>query len=120
MEERIERALAQDKVIDIITTGRKSKKPRRIEIWFHNVDGLIYISGLPGSRSWYANMLAEPKFTFHLKQSVHADLKATARPILDQAERRKILTKLLQKDGSLGDLDAWVLSSPLVEVSFST
>ena len=28
------------------------------------------------------------EFTFHLKQSVHADLPARATPILDQAQRR--------------------------------
>jgi hypothetical protein len=118
LEERIKRALTQDRVIDIITIGRKTKKLRRVEIWFHNVDGRIYISGLPGRRSWYANMLADPKFTFHLKQSVQADLQATARPITERAERREVLSKLLQKDGSLQDLDAWAESSPLVEVSF--
>lgn len=96
MEERIERALAKDHVIEITTIGRKTKKQRRIEIWFHNVDGRIFITGSPGRRSWYANMLANPKFTFHLKGSMKADLAAEAKPIVDEASRREVFTKILQ------------------------
>jgi deazaflavin-dependent oxidoreductase (nitroreductase family) len=118
METRIEQALANDRVIDITTIGRKSRKPRRIEIWFHNVDGRIFISGLPGRRSWYANLIANPEFTFHLKESTKADLRATARLITDPAERREVISKILNKLGSPQDLDAWMKGSPLVEISF--
>jgi deazaflavin-dependent oxidoreductase (nitroreductase family) len=118
LDEPIERALTKDHVIDITTIGRKTRKQRRIEIWFHNVDGRIFISGLPGRRSWYANLLANPRFTFHLKRSVQADLLATAKPVVDQTERRRIISKILGKDGSQGDLDAWMKGSPLVEVLF--
>jgi hypothetical protein len=31
--------LNRDEVIDITTIGRKSGEPRRIEIWFHRLDG---------------------------------------------------------------------------------
>ena len=66
-------ALATDQVIDITTTGRQTGQPRRIEIWFHRVDDQYYITGTPGRpRSWYANLLAHPQFTFHLKQSATA------------------------------------------------
>ncbi len=37
-------ALASDRVIDITTIGRKTGEPRRIEIWFHRLDGKYYIS----------------------------------------------------------------------------
>ena len=118
MDERIQRALASERTIDITTIGRKTKKKRRIEIWFHNVDGRIFISGLPGPRSWYANMLANPEFTFHLKGNVKADLPATAKPIKDEAGRRAVFLKMLGKEGSKRDLDAWTRGSPLVEVLF--
>ena len=29
-----------DRTIDITTTGRRSGQPRRVEVWFHRVDGL--------------------------------------------------------------------------------
>ena len=117
MDERIKQALQQDRTIDITTTGRKSGLPRRIEIWFHYLDGGLYITGLPGPRDWYANMVAHPEFTFHLKKSVQADLPARARPIVDEGERREILSKLLPKLGRASELETWVADSPLVEVA---
>ena len=116
MDKRIQQALQTDRVIDITTTGRKSGQPRRIEIWFHNIDGKLFITGLPGKRSWYANMVANPDFTFHLKDSVQADLPARARPVQDVAKRRQVLGKIIA--GLEGDrnLDEWVAGSPLVEV----
>ena len=116
MDARIKQALAQDKTIDITTTGRKSGRPRRIEIWFHNLDDRLFITGLPGRRDWYANMAANPDFTFHLKESVQADLPARARPVIVEEERREILSKLLQKLAGDRDFEAWVKDSPLVEV----
>ena len=117
-------ALATDQVIDITTTGRQTGQPRRIEIWFHRVDDKYYITGTPGRpRSWYANLVAHPEFTFHLKQSATADLPATARPVTDPAEREKVLDRILASlDGfttSPGqEPAAWVAGSPLVEVTF--
>lgn len=118
MEEKIERALARDRVIDITTTGRKSGQSRRIEIWFYRWNGRYFLTGLPGKRDWHANLLANPDFTFHLKQSVQADLPARARPILDEAERREVLTGILQNLGRSDDLAEWVARSPLVEIEF--
>src|SRR5574341_2089790 len=61
-----------------------------IEIRFHNIAGQLYITGRPPRRrDWYANLLAHPEFTLHLKQSIHADLPARATPVLDQAPRNK-------------------------------
>ena len=65
----IEDALKRDSLIDITTVGRRTGTPKRIEIAFHNFDDVLYITGLPGKRDWYANLVAHPQFTFHLKQS---------------------------------------------------
>jgi deazaflavin-dependent oxidoreductase (nitroreductase family) len=116
MDEKIQQALEHDRVIDITTTGRKSGQLRRIEIWFHRVKGHLYITGTPGERSWYANLRAHPEFTFHLKDSAQADLPARARPIENEAERRKVLAAILQSLEHSGNLDDWVKDSPLVEV----
>ncbi|MDX1414300.1 MAG: nitroreductase family deazaflavin-dependent oxidoreductase [Candidatus Promineifilaceae bacterium] len=116
MNKDIERALQSDRLIDITTIGRKSGKPRRIEITFHYLDGDVYISGLPGRRDWYANLVANPEFTFHLKQSVEADLPARATPVLDLVQRRKILASIVEKWGRQDELDAFVQDSPLVAV----
>jgi len=121
MKERIKQAIAQDKVIDITTTGRTSGEPRRIEMWYHNFDGQVYITGLPGTRDWYANMVAHPRFTFHLKESAQADLPATARAITDPTERRAVLTRILDNLARPASaLAEWEQGSPLVAVTFDT
>jgi deazaflavin-dependent oxidoreductase (nitroreductase family) len=80
MNKAVKQALERDRTIDITTRGRTTGQPRRTEIWFHNLDGHLYITGTPGRRDWYANLLANPEFTFHLKQRVQVDLSARATP----------------------------------------
>jgi deazaflavin-dependent oxidoreductase (nitroreductase family) len=118
MRDEIERALAQDRTIDITTTGRTTGASRRIETWFHRVDGRYYMTGSPGRRDWYANLLANPAFTFHLKETVRADLPARARPITDSKERRAILQEVTSRVGASDRLSEWMADSPLVEVTF--
>jgi deazaflavin-dependent oxidoreductase (nitroreductase family) len=116
MNSEIEHALKTDGLVDITTVGRKTGKLHKIEIAFHNLDGTLYISGRPGRRDWYANLVATPEFTFHLKQSTRADLRAKARPITDEALRRQVLSKVVAKWGKQDELEAFTQSSPLVEV----
>lgn len=117
MNPQVQQALQHDRVIDITTTGAKTGQPRRIEIWFHNVDDRLFITGTPGRpRDWLANLLAHPEFTFHLKESVQADLPARAIPISDRSERRTTLALILQKLDRPEEIDDWVAGSPLVEV----
>src|SRR3954447_11719661 len=97
MDPTIEQALKTDNLIDITTVGRKSGKPHRVEIDFHNIDGVLYITGSPGTRDWYANLLNNPEFTFHLKQSTQADLPARATPVTDETTRRRVLTNVVEK-----------------------
>ena len=116
MTDEVAKALEQDLTIDITTTGKTTGQPSRKEIWFHNLDGRLYITGTPGRRDWYANLVAHPEFTFHLKQSVRADLSAQATPVVDNAQRRDIIAKIHKNIGGDRDLEAWVSGSPLVEV----
>jgi deazaflavin-dependent oxidoreductase (nitroreductase family) len=125
MTDDVANALATDQVIDITTTGRQTAEPRRIEIWYHRLDGRYYITGTPNRpRSWYANLVAHPAFTLHLKQSATADLAATARPITDPTERAEVFAGILPTLGeftSPGGYEpaVWVKESPLVEVAFA-
>jgi deazaflavin-dependent oxidoreductase (nitroreductase family) len=120
MDAAIERALKSDGLIDITTVGRKTGNPSRIEIAFHNFDGTLYISGMPGRRDWYANLVANPQFTFHLKQSTRADIPARATPITDEAARRRVLSRVVEKWNQQDNLEAFVRSSPLVEVQLAS
>lgn len=117
MNAQVGEALAHERTIDITTTGRRTGQPRRLEIWFHNLDGTLYITGLPGQRSWYANLLAQPTFTFHLKGHVQADLSAHARAIVDPEERRRVLSAILARLDRSAELADWLERSPLVEVT---
>ena len=120
-EEAFESSLERGHTIDITTKGRQSGKPRRVEIVFHNVDGRIYISGIPSRnrRSWLANLDADPHMTFHLKGRVKADLPATARVIEGEAERREILPHIARNWGRK-DLEVMVRYSPLIEVTITS
>jgi len=118
LDDTIREALDRDRVIDITTTGRRSGQPRLTEIWYHRLDGRYYLTGTPGPRSWYANLLAHPRFTFHLKESVTADLPARAIPITDPARRRAILERLTGRLGVAARTEDWIARSPLVEVRF--
>ena len=113
----IEQALGTDRVIDITTIGRKTGEARRIEIWFHRIDGRYYITGTPGARSWYANLVANPEFTFHLKESAQADLAAVAHPV-EGAEKARVLAAIEASLASSG-LTLDVETSPLVEVTWA-
>ena len=120
-KEEIDEALQGVHTVDITTTGRKSGKPRTLEIVFHNIDGRIYISGIPfpKRRSWLANLDTNPRMTFHLKGKVRADLPATARVIEDEAERRQILPHIARNWGRK-DLEKMVEQSPLIELTLET
>jgi deazaflavin-dependent oxidoreductase (nitroreductase family) len=118
----------EQRTIDITTTGRRSGQPRRIEIWFYQFQGSVYLSGTPGpgTRDWLANLAAEPHFVFHLKHPV-ADLPAVATVITDPVERRRILAKFVDEfndrrspnsSAPKAELDAWVARSPLARVTF--
>ena len=117
-DEAIKTALQRGHTIDITTTGRESGQPRRLEIVFHNIDGRIYISGIPrpDRRSWLANLEANPSFTFHLKGKLSADLPATARVIDDETERRAVLPDIA-RNWRRTDIEDMVRYSPLVEVT---
>jgi deazaflavin-dependent oxidoreductase (nitroreductase family) len=112
-------ALDHGGIVDITTTGRRSGKPRRLEIAFHNFGGRIYISGMPSRkrRSWLANLEADPRFTFHLKRGLRADLPATARIIEAEDERREVLP-MVARAWKRNDLEDMVRYSPLIEVTF--
>ncbi|HEX9097901.1 MAG TPA: nitroreductase family deazaflavin-dependent oxidoreductase [Candidatus Dormibacteraeota bacterium] len=119
LDEKVKGALARGGVIDITTVGRQSGRPRRIEIVFHNIDGRIYISGIPSPRrrAWLANLEAHPDFKVHLKGAVRADLPAKARIIDEEAERRRVLPAVA-RNWKRNDLETMVRQSPLIEVTF--
>lgn len=135
MDERTRRALAitpassaRARTIDITTTGARTGRARRIEIWFYRAHGAVYLTTQPARRSWYANLLVNPDFTFHLKHGVTADLRAHAEPVLDPEERRRVFVDIVADldqplhraylSQPVQPVEEWVAGSPLVRVTF--
>ena len=76
---------AAERTIDITTLGARSGTPRRIEVWFHRVDGRWYLTGMPVPRRWYANLRANPRFIVHLKHGAIVDLETGVRISMPKA-----------------------------------
>jgi deazaflavin-dependent oxidoreductase (nitroreductase family) len=117
VDEQILEALKRDRTVDITTTGRTSGRPQRIEIWTWIADGVVYLTGTPGRRDWYANLKANPELVLHVKRGLQADLPARARLIEDADERRAVFPRLL---ADRYDLEAWIAGAPLAELGFTT
>jgi len=122
MNDQIRRSLAQGHVIDITTNGRRSGRPRRIEIVFHNIDGRLIISGMPFAeqkRAWLSNLESDPSLTVHLKDAAQADLPATARVITDPAERRSIAEWIVSNAWPNQEVDKMTAHAPIIEITLA-
>lgn len=94
----------------------------------YRVDEEIYLTTQPARRAWYSNLLQHPQFTFHLKNSVRADIPATATPVLDQHERERVFSAIIADlnqplhrsyiSQPVQPLEQWINGSPLMHVTF--
>ncbi len=77
-------------VADLITIGRKSGKPRKVELRFLYLKGNFYAtSSKVQGKHWCQNMLKTPAVEMRVKGE---KLRCTARQIVDDVFRREILT----------------------------
>lgn len=109
-------ASCNSQVIDLTTTGRRSRQPRRIEIFLHADHGQLFISGMPRAdrtRDWIYNIEADAHVVIHLKQSIVADVPATARVISDPDERRPLIEAAATRWGRT-DVPDMLRHSPLI------
>lgn len=106
-------ALERQRTVEMTTTGRRSGQPRRIETWRYRACGRYWLTGSPGSRDWYANLLAHPEFTLHLAD---VDVQVRGRPVTDPDERALIFAEIVPALDWAGSLESWIAGSPLVEI----
>ncbi|MET0419627.1 MAG: nitroreductase/quinone reductase family protein [Actinoplanes sp.] len=106
-------ALDRQLTVEITTIGRRTGRPRRIETWRYRAFGRFWLTGSPGSRDWYANLLAQPEFTLHLK---NLDLPVRGRAVTDPRERAQVFGQIVAGLNRPGSLDSWIEGSPLVEI----
>jgi deazaflavin-dependent oxidoreductase (nitroreductase family) len=116
LSETTRAALDNSQVIDLTTTGRRTGQLRRIEIFLHHDDGQLFITGMPRAdrtRDWIYNIEADPNVVIHLKQSVVADVPATARVVTDPSERRPLIEAAARRWGRT-DVPDMLRHSPLI------
>jgi deazaflavin-dependent oxidoreductase (nitroreductase family) len=116
VEDATRAALHRSQVIDLTTTGRRTGQQRRIEIFLHDEDGLLFVTGMPRAdrtRDWIHNISADPRVVVHLKRSVNADLPATARVVTDPQERRPLVEAAARRWGRT-DVEAMLQHSPVI------
>ena len=91
----------------LTTTGRRSGRPHRIEIWFAAHGRTLYLlAGGGGSSDWVRNLVADPAVTLELGGEVHS---ARARLVEDSDEdelARSLVAGKYQARTS-DDLSSW-------------
>jgi deazaflavin-dependent oxidoreductase (nitroreductase family) len=113
--DEVRQALDRQLTVEITTIGRRTKQPRRIETWRYRAAGRYWLTGSPGSRDWYANLLAHPDFTLHL---AGVDIDVRARAVTDPDERARVFGEIVAGLTWAGSLESWIAGSPLVEIEF--
>ena len=109
--------LAVTGTIELTTVGRRSGRPARIEIWWFHVGGRFIVTGTPGRRDWYANVLVNPGVIVH---SHLGDHPGVARPISDTAVRREVFTDpTTHWYMTQASLEVLVANSPMIQIDLT-
>src|SRR2546426_6156423 len=90
---RIEQVSAekQQQFLYLTTTGRKTGKPHRIEIWFVARDGKYYLVSEQGDRShWVQNLKSDPKISF----TVGKDIYRGRGRVIDRKKESELAAKI--------------------------
>ena len=105
--------LAATRTVDLTTIGRKTGRSRTVEIWWFHIGGRFIITGTPGRRDWYANVLLNQDVEITTPIGTYP---ATAVPIRDADTRRSVFTDASASWYSTQtELDRLVETAPMVE-----
>lgn len=92
----------------ITTTGRVTKQPHTIEIWFAAAGDTLYVLAGNGERSDFVRNAREaPSVSVRVAQRTAEEHPATARIVTDAAEDALARRLLLAKYASGDELDDW-------------
>lgn len=123
MDDALRRALAGHRTFDLTTIGRRSGRPRRVEIWYFVIDGELYVTGTPGRRDWVANATADPRVTIHVTAGAPQEAEGRAEVITDVGERRRLMTRIIELEPWYAEqghtLDEWVDGAPLIRIDLA-
>lgn len=106
--------LAATRTIDLTTIGRRSGRPSRIEIWWFHVDDRFIITGTPGKRDWFANVMADGAVLIHVP---FGDFPGRA-VVIDDVDLREAVFTSPQVGWykSQSELKKLVAEAPMIEV----
>lgn len=111
----------QTGTVELTTTGRRSGRAHRIEIWYVVLDGVVHLVGSPGPRDWLANLRVRPAATVHVRRPTAYDVDVRAAEVTDPAARRALVPRIWAvqpwyriKDG---DVQRWVDHAPMVSLT---
>lgn len=108
-------ALGRIRTIDITTTGCRSGRPVRIEIWWFRFEDRFIIAGTPGPRDWLANVMADPRMIVHAGD---VDVDATASLVADPEFRRRFFSATEPAwYRTQAELDVLVAEAPMIELT---
>jgi len=100
--------------IELVTTGRLTGIRRAVEIWWFSVQERFVVTGTPGARDWYANVLCEPRIAVRVG---HREHPGVARPITDPEFRRVVFTDpRVSWYSTQAELDRLVAEAPMIEI----
>jgi deazaflavin-dependent oxidoreductase (nitroreductase family) len=102
---------------ELSTVGRRSGRPRRVEIWYVVVDGQVVVTGTPGGRHWLANLRENPGAVLHLR-APHRDLAVRGTEVVESAARRRVAEVAWRLQPWYAEqpysLEQWVADSPMM------
>lgn len=103
----------------LTTTGRKTGKPHRIEIWFAVDNGRLYLlSGGRDRSDWVKNLQANPNVTVELGTDTLAGVAEVIAPdTLDDRHARELLVQKYRKGNELAE---WGRTSLPIVIRFDS
>lgn len=101
----------------LTTTGRRTGQPHRIEIWFAEHEGRMYLmSGGRDRSDWVRNVQANGNVTVELGEGAHAGFARVVEPGTEDDMRARELLVAKYREGN--NLDEWGRASLPVVIQF--
>lgn len=113
--------LAKEEYCYLTTKGRKTGKPREIEIWFCLYGNSLYLLSGGGDESdWVKNLRAKPEVTVRIGKYIFPATARIARNIEEEPRIRQRMAAKYQSWKEGQELSEWAREALVVEINFNT
>ncbi|MDO8106922.1 nitroreductase/quinone reductase family protein [Isoptericola sp. b441] len=104
----------------LVTVGRRSGEPQRVELWYVVVDEEVVLTGTPGTRDWLANLRERPDAVLQLAERGD-ELAVTAAEVVAPGRRRRVVEEAWRLQPWYAEqpfsVEDWVADSPMVALT---